>query len=448
MEMIHTQKQEQQLALTQEMLTSLNVLELTGTELMEFVLAESQSNPALDSDEALAQTERLCDSMEFIRVCASDRTTGPAEQDEDPQFEETIPLEETLSDHLMWQIRTMQLEGTLCAAARWIISNLDEDGYFRESSLPSSMDEATFREAMAIVQSLDPAGVGARDLAQSMILQLRRQGRSSELIEAIIGSDLESLAKFRFEDINRKYGITGSEQYLDLIRGLNPRPSAGFSTGSPVHYVIPEVTYQVTGSDADRIIETQLNHELVPKITVSQKYLDLIKQADPEETPALQLYVRRLHGIIESIEKRNTTLLRVAQAIAEKQSRLILGDSATPAPLTMKEIAQELDLNSSTISRCVRGKYVRVRDRVIPMKDFFQGGLSGQDAEVSQSQVMEILKGLIASEDKRRPLSDEQLMQLLNAQGIGIKRRTVAKYRMALGFETASTRKRQAQFNG
>lgn len=447
MEMIHSQKQEQQLALTQDMLTSLHVLELTGTELMDFILEESQSNPALDSDEALAQTERLCDSLEFIRVSSCVRTTNIVEQGDETNFEETVPLDETLLDHLIGQIQTMPVDGRLCSAALWIAYNLDADGYFKETALSPSMDEETFHNALAIIQSLDPAGVGARDLAESMILQLRRLGRSSDLIEQIVRSDLEALAKWRFDEINRKYGISGSEKYLELIRELSPRPSAGFSSGTPVQYVIPEINYEVRERDGQQIIEPHLTHELVPNITVSQRYLDLIKGADPKEEPVLQLYIRRLHGIIESIEKRNDTLLKVARAIGEKQSRLIVGDSASFEPLTMREIGQELGLNTSTISRCVRGKYVRFRDKVVPMKDFFQGALTSQTSEVSPSQVMALLKRLIESEDKYRPLSDQKLMELLNEQGIEIKRRTVAKYRMLLGVETSSTRKLQAQYN-
>ena len=445
--MIPAQKQEQQLSLSQEMLTSLNVLELTGQELMDFVLEESQSNPALDCDEVLAQTGRLCDSLEFKRVSASDRTTGSADQAEESRFEDFLTAEETLMDHLMWQLRTMQLDGRLCSAARWIINNLSADGFFRELSLPPFLDEATFDQALTLIQSLEPAGVGARDLPESLILQLRRLGKSSAVTEAIIRTDLEALAKWKFEEINRKYGITDSDRYLELIRGLSPRPSAGFSTGSPVQYVIPEVTYLVSAGEPNRTIETRLNHELVPKITVSQQYLDLIRDADPAEKPALQLYIRRLSGIIEAIEKRNTTLLRVAQAIADNQRRVILGDADTPEPLTMKQIGEDLDLNPSTISRCVRGKYVQFSDRVIPMKDFFQGGLSGQDGDMSQSQVMAILKTLIENEDRRQPLSDDKLTQLLNEQGIDIKRRTTAKYRGILGIDGASARKRQAKFN-
>lgn len=450
MELTHSQKQQQQLALSQEMLTSLNVLELSGTELMDFILEESQSNPAIDSDAALDQSEKLCDSMEFVRVSALARSSAPNEQDDDEtRFEESVPIENTLSDHLIWQLQAMHLDSNLCVVARWIINNLDEDGYLREGSCPPSILEQDFLAALEIVQSLDPPGVGARNLQESMILQLRRKGQSSEIFEKIIQADLEALASWKFPYLNRKYGITDSEQFLKLIQELNPRPSAGFSSGAPVHYVIPEVTYQINQNDSNPVIETQLNNEMVPKITVSQRYLDLIKNADPETEPTLLLYVQRLNSIIESIEKRNDTLLRVSRTIAEKQEKMILGTSTSPEPLTMQAVADELGLNVSTISRCVRGKFIRLQDRVIPMKDFFETGVSGnstQGTDLGQSQIMEVLKSLIEAEDKKKPLSDAKLMALLNEQGIDIKRRTVAKYRDLLGFETASARKRKAEF--
>lgn len=247
MELTHSQKQQQQLALSQEMLTSLNVLELSGTELMDFVLEESQSNPAMDSDAALDQSEKLCDSMEFVRVSALARSSAPTEQDEDePRFEESVPMENTLSDHLMWQLQALHLDSNLCMIARWIINNLDEDGYLREGSYPSAISETSFETALDIVQSLDPPGVGARTLQENMILQLRRKELSNETLEKIIQFDLEALAAWKFPYINKKYGTEESEQFLKLIQELNPRPSAGFSSGAPVHYVIPEVTYQIS----------------------------------------------------------------------------------------------------------------------------------------------------------------------------------------------------------
>lgn len=450
MELTHSQKQKQQLALSQEMLTSLNVLEFSGTELMDFVLEESQSNPAMDSDAALNQSEKLCDSMEFVRVSALARSTTPNEQDDDEaRFEESVPIENTLSDHLIWQLQALHLDPTLCVVARWIINNLDEDGYLREGSCPPSILEQDFIAALDIVQSLDPPGVGARNLPENMILQLRRKGQSNEVLEKIIQSDLEALAAWKFPYINKKYGTEESDQFLKLIQELNPRPSAGFSSGAPVHYVIPEVTYQIVEKGCSRVIETQLNNEMVPKITVSQRYLDLIKDADPETEPTLQLYIQRLHHIIESIEKRNDTLIRVSRAIAQRQEKMILGISSSPEPLTMQSVADELDLNVSTISRCVRGKFVRLQDRVVPMKDFFETGVSGnssQGTDLGQSQIMEVLKHLIENENKKKPLSDAKLMARLNEQGIDIKRRTVAKYRDLLGFETASARKRKAEF--
>lgn len=450
MELTHSQKQQQQLALSQEMLTSLNVLELSGTELMDFVLEESQSNPAMDSDAALDQSEKLCDSMEFVRVSALARSSAPTEQDEDePRFEESVPMENTLSDHLMWQLQALHLDSNLCMIARWIINNLDEDGYLREGSYPSAISETSFETALDIVQSLDPPGVGARTLQENMILQLRRKELSNETLEKIIQFDLEALAAWKFPYINKKYGTEESEQFLKLIQELNPRPSAGFSSGAPVHYVIPEVTYQIIKKGSNRFIETQLNNEMVPKITVSQRYLDLIKHADPETEPTLQLYIQRLNSIIESIEKRNDTLIRVSQAIAKNQEKMILGDTSSPEPLTMQSVADELDLNVSTISRCVRGKFVRLQDRIVPMKDFFETGVSGNSAQgtdLGQSQIMEVLKQLIENEDKKKPLSDAKLTARLNEKGIEIKRRTVAKYRDLLGFETASARKRKAEF--
>lgn len=446
MEMIHNQKLEQQLALTQEMLTSLSILEYSGTELLDYLLEESQSNPALDSDEAIIQSDRLCESLEFIRVSSLSEASAPMEVDDDSSFEQTLVREDTLQDHLIWQLRTMQLDGTLCSAALWIVQNLDEDGYLREFAPPAD-DLAIFSEALSIVQSLDPAGIGASDLAECLILQLRRLGKSSETLEAIIREDLVALSQWRFAEIDQKYGFTGSEAVLELIRELNPRPSAGFSAGVPVNYVIPEITYLIHETSTGQIIETQLNNELIPKITVSPRYLDLIKNADPADEPALLLYVQRLHGIIDAIEKRNTTLLRVGQAIAAKQENLILGGSASPAPLTMKAIAEELELNISTVSRCIRGKYVRVRDRVIPLKSFFQTGLAGTDSDVSQSRALEVLKNFIETEEKSDPLSDEKLAVLLNEQGIPIKRRTVAKYRGLLDIDSAAARKRKAKFD-
>lgn len=441
MEINQKQRQEQHLAMTPEMLTSIAILQLSGTSLIDFLTEEAQSNPALDSDEAIRQTERMSEAMELVRLTPfMDRQSTPL-SGEPHEYSGDLPIaaQTTFSEYLLEQIHLMKLSKAVRDACILIVESLDEWGYLRIEDEISLKQLPAFEAALEIVQSLEPYGVGARNLAESMIIQLRSRGIKDPTLEKLLSSDLELLASGQFEVINERYGLKDSKAVLDLVRTLNPRPASGFGEESTPFYVIPDLTFSV---DKDEIT-VSLNEALSPKISVSSHYLSMLKNLDPDQRVLYRQYVKRLSGIIEALEKRNQTLMKIGERIAFYQKDLLLGKTAYRKPLRMSQIAKETGLNVSTISRAVRDKYADVNGRILPLRIFFSSGFQVSGQAYSRQEILDRILQLIQEEDRDHPLSDQKLTDILSSAGIPIKRRTVAKLREELAIPPSFRRNKK-----
>lgn len=427
MEIRQNQKPEQRLAMTPQMLTSIAILQLSGTGLMDFLSEEAQSNPALDSDEVLKQTQQMSEAMELIRLTPyvdGDRdrvSTGQAE------FSGDLPIEatQTFADHLIGQIDLIKLPKAVRDAAVLIAESLDEWGYLRPEDADSLDRLPQFEAGLAVVQGLDPSGVGARDLPECLIIQLRNQAIHDQKLEEILRYDLDLLADGQFDLIEQRYGVKTAQAYLALVKTLHPRPAASFTVDFTPAYVIPDLTFDING-DA---IQVTLNQALTPKISVSSNFLAILQNLSEDQKPLYQQYIRRLTGIIDAVEKRNQTLLRIGERIADWQQDFFRGKTAYQRPLSMSSLAQEIGLNVSTVSRAVRDKYVTVNGKVIPLKLFFEPGYYRAEQSFSKAEITDRILHLIQTENPDRPLSDQKLTDRLTAAGVPIKRRTVTKYR-------------------
>ncbi|PKK38959.1 RNA polymerase sigma-54 factor RpoN [Clostridiaceae bacterium JG1575] len=440
MELSQHQRTELHLSLTQEMLTSIGILELSGSDLLDFLVAESQSNPALDPDEALIQADRAKEALALSRIAPllSDPTDPAFPQDEvsegDPLL--FIPSPTSLCAYLTAQLGEMPLAPQVLQSALWIVNQLDERGYFHpEDQEAAPPHYSHWTEARFAVQSLDPPGIGARDLTECLILQLRAKGHEDPILEALLREDLDALAKGAFGPLERKYGSRDFEADLLLLRSLTPKPAVGYSDGSIPQTLLPDLTFASKG-DA---VQVTLNHQFIPRLKVSGRYLSMLQQLEPQEQPLYQQYLRRISGILEAIEKRNETLLRIGECIAAHQREYLLSKIADPLPLTMNEVADELRMNPSTVSRAVKDKYVRLDQRIVALRFFFPLGVAtAQGDKTNRSAVLKRLESLILSETK--PYSDAKLAHLLSLQGVQVSRRTVTKYRELLGFPRAGVR--------
>lgn len=427
MEIRQQQKMEQQLALSQEMLTSLNILQLSGTELFDFLAQEAQSNPALDSDQTMGEIDRINRQVITDRLAAYQNSPF-AHPEGSPDRLEPIQGAESFQEYLLEQLTWLDVSPRQLTLGRALIASLDERGYLPEDEVRILAMDPGFDDALTLIQSLEPAGIAARSLSESLILQLRRRGIRDSRLETLLTEDLAALAGADHEILSQRYPGIDVTALLELVRTLDPRPVAAFAPREPVIYILPDLTFTIDGDQ----ISVTLNRPLIPKISISSDYLRLLEQMDGEEKLLSRNYVRRLTGIIEAMEKRNTTLLRVGQAIAHHQQELLLGRSPWLSSLTMSELAAELDLSVSTISRAVRDKYVQAGAQIHPLQSYFTRGGPRNQAMGSRGQIHGIITELIGGENPEKPFSDQRISEILGQRGIQLSRRAVTKYRLQL----------------
>ncbi|MCL1905632.1 MAG: RNA polymerase factor sigma-54, partial [Clostridiales bacterium] len=307
----------------------------------------------------------------------------------------------------------------------------------------SNFCEDVLAEALALVQSLDPPGVAARDLRECLRLQIGANEPERELLRAVIDRHLPDVASNRVRAAARalKTTVPRVEAAFDHIRGLAPRPAAYYNGGEAAPYITPDVIIRKVGVE----YLVLLNDILLPRLFISPYYLRPDSPALREREAAD--YIKRALGEAESllrnIEKRRQTIYRLAMFTAEHQRGFLERGLSALSPLTMKEAGEALYLHESTISRAIGGKYVQTPRGLLPWKFFFPRAYSGNSGTASTAWVKEQLKELIAAEDKARPLSDQSLSVILEEQGLKLARRTVSKYREELGIEARHLRRRR-----
>lgn len=357
---------------------------------------------------------------------------------------------ETLASFLRMQVDGRQLDGNLYELVLAVIDCLDDNGYFAGSlhriahEVGAEPDEAS--EALAIVQGLQPRGVGARDLSECLALQLRGDDEVTRLACRIVTESLQDLADNRTTQLMRAYRISLDElgEVRRLICELDPRPGASFSQSRDTVYVIPDIS--VTRTPAGFAV--RVLGELAERVVISPDYARMAAdaKADPEASLWLSNHTEDAKRVLANIEQRNQTLFRFGTYLVEAQFSFFSEGERALRPLTMQQAADALGFNVSTISRIVADKHILTPWGTYPLRFFFTSGLATNarkgSAAVSSVAVKTRIRDLVAQEDPRKPLSDAAITGLLNDEGVDIKRRTVAKYREALGIGRQSQRRR------
>lgn len=371
--------------------------------------------------------------------------------------------EPNLSDYLTQQLRMLDLSQQRLRMGEYIIGNLDEKGYLEREVRLLTIDynlqydtlvtETDMFEALTDVQSLDPAGIAARNLNECLLLQLERKTFTPSVDNAmrILEECYELFTNRHYDKAQAQLGISDQEMRdaIQEITHLTPRPSSGYSTSlfEKTNAVTPDFTYD---SDTEQL---ELNNQTIPPLKVGESYVRLFQDYSgnaanrtPERKAAVQFAKQKLDrakSFIDAVKQRETTLLTIMGAIIAYQKEFFReGDETLLKPLTMKEVAAKSNCEISTVSRAVGNKYIQTNFGIYPLKYFFSEGMvtdSGQ--EVSTREIKSLLKELIDAEDKKHPLPDEKLCELLQAKGYPIARRTVAKYREQLGQPVARLRK-------
>ena len=449
----------QQQMLSPQMRQSLEILQATALELQQMVRTELESNPVLEEEvpeeeAADASEEEKDDQIDELRRLADDwghfsaegSQNGDAEAEARRQhFLEGVAPSETLAQHLEKQLGRLALDPVQRRIATLLVGNLDEDGYLaaspEEVADEAGAETAEVNEMVHLVQTLDPPGVGARDLSECLRLQLARRGEAHSTAARLAESHLDLLGRKKFAEIASALRVSQDSvrEAGAVIAALNPKPGRTFA-GEPAQTLAPDVIIEKVGDE----FVVSLVRDNVPHLRISRTYRDLLGEAaaQPEVRHYLRDKIRGGKFLIKSIQQRQQTILSIAREIASRQRAFLEEGVAAMVPMTMAQVAEAVGVHETTVSRAIAGKNVATPQGVFEMKFFFTTGYRAADgASVSSTSVKDVVAALIRGEDARKPLSDQQIMALLAGQGLPVARRTVAKYREALGFLPSHLRK-------
>ena len=318
---------------------------------------------------------------------------------------------------------------------------VDEDGYLAVEDLESlaemKIPQPLIDQALETVQGLEPAGVGARNLSECLLLQLARQAHVSPAVLDIAARFLPELGRKHYGPICKELGLTmeAVQAAEKIISSLEPHPGRAFQPAEPTVYIRPDIFIVELEGEWKAI----LNEYYLPHVSISDYYTRLLKESAEKETKEyLQQKMQQAKWLLNSLERRGSTLRRCADAILEAQRPFFTGETTELAPMGLSSLADALELHPSTVSRATRGKYLQCRQGTYPLRYFFSRAVGGGP---SRQAIKQKLLVLVRNEDPRHPLSDQALCQLLSSGGVAIARRTVAKYRMELGIGSSTVRK-------
>ena len=434
----------QELKLTPQLLQSMEVLQMNSQELLEYLGKLSEENPTLE----LSDAPDLRSSFAELRQKASwldAGTFGATFTHEEGSAMEPGALDrelDSLSAFLCDQLERKRLSKPLLALSKYLAEMVDEDGYLAQEDLDGltemKIPQAMVDQALDLLQSLEPAGVGARDLSECLVLQLSRQEKAVPYAMDIAARFLTELSRKHYGPISKALGITVSEIQAaeKAIAALEPHPGRAFQPAEPTVYARPDVfIVELEGE-----LRVMLNEYYLPRISINGYYSDLARESDdPEARTYLKEKLRQTKWLLESLERRGSTLRRCAQAVLDTQRAFFEGRTTELAPMSLSSLAGILELHSSTVSRAVRDKFLQCRQGTYPLRYFFSRsvGLQGMSRQAVKQRLMLHLK----DEDPAHPLSDQTLCKLLEQEGIPLARRTVAKYRSELGIGSSTARR-------
>src|SRR5215472_10703424 len=470
-------QQRQSLALQQvlspQMQQSLLILQTPLLELRNLVQQEMETNPVLEElpDQSGADErgdaepsaddnfnnefqklasldEEWRDYMAQSASYSGDGRRGSREAQDKRQFLfDSIPVQETLQQNLIGQLNQSVLSASDRKAAELIIGNIDDNGFLQstpeEMALTSGTPKEDFEKMLALIQSFYPAGVGARDLRECLLIQLQRAGREHSLEYRIVSEHMEDLGRHRFPEIARRMGISVEDvqKAADNIARLNPRPGQVFAA-APQNYVLPDVIVEKVDGEYQII----LNNEQIPHLRISNVYKDIIASGNTQ-TGEVKDYIRdKIRNgkfLIRSIHQRQQTILNIARQIVVRQYDFLEHGPSHLKPMTMAEVADAVGVHETTVSRAVSGKYMATPHGVFEMKYFFTSGYQTATGEsLSNTSVKQAILDLVKHESGSAPLSDHEIVEILSERGIPIARRTVAKYRSELNILPSHMRRK------
>jgi len=484
----------QHLTMTPQLQQAIRLLQLSTVELQAEIQQALESNPMLETQED-RETREMVDTPESDRKAASDEAEQgkddrsldmksddlPSELpvdsswedtyesqlpnlaankpasgsfDDDREFESRSNEGNSLQDHLTWQAQLSHFSESDFSIATAIIDSINDDGYFADTleeihahvSTEYDIDLDEVEAVLHRIQQFDPIGVGARDLRETLIIQLRQMDPATpwyEQAKQLLEEHFDLLASREFSQLSRRLKIndSGLQETVRLIHTLNPRPGNQISTGQ-TEYIVPDVFVRKVNGQW----KVLLNPDATPKLSVNSLYASYIKRANKSaDNTYMQGQLQEARWLIKSLQSRNETLMKVANCIVDRQEAFLEHGEEAMKALVLHDVAESVGMHESTISRITNKKYMHTPRGIFELKYFFSSHVStASGGECSSTAIRALIKKMVAGEDARKPLSDSKIAKILSDQGINVARRTVAKYRDAMAIPPSNERKRIA----
>lgn len=453
------QELHQKLIMTPQLRQAIAILQLSSIDLAELVEKELLENPVLEaeakqpeqiSEEETSQSDhesRAEEYVEWAEYFDGPGTGAPAPEDQKSKstFEAYVSTAMLLHEHLEFQLHLAVLDDKARKIGEYLIGCIDDNGYLRidivEAANNLKVDLKLVEQTLAVIQTFDPTGVGARDLKECLIIQAKQRNIDNPLVLRLINSHLDDIAAGKFKGVADKLGCTPHDiqQSVDIIRSLDPKPGRAFGSAGQSLYITPDVTVERVNGNYVILI----NDYDIPHLTVNPYYRQIVRDADNEARKFVEGRINAAVWFIKSIEQRRRTLYKVMEAIIELQRDFFDRGPKHLKPLTMKKVADQTGVHESTVSRATANKYVATPHGLFSLRTFFSAAVSSAaGADVAASRIKRDIKELIAAEDATQPLSDQALADIFAERGVAVSRRTVAKYREELGIVSSAKRKR------
>ncbi len=477
-------KLSQQLVMTPQLQQAIKLLQLSRLELIETINQELETNPLLEESSTTdleqagktdSKDQEEWGAQESVpELAASEAEKIPWEKDaiketnwqevwddeyrralpsysfeekEMPNYENLVSSKSDLKDHLTWQLQMSDLSEEDRRIAGLIIGNLDRDGYLKatieEIAEDVGVDLERVEKVLKRVQEFDPVGVAARDLRECLLIQINHLGIEDPLVKELVSRHLHQVELHNYQQIAKATGRSAEDvvKAIDVIKSLEPRPGRAYSS-EEVQYIVPDIYVYKVGDE----YVVALNEEDLPNLRINSYYKDAAKNGNVSKKAKefIQEKMKSAQWLIKSIHQRKKTIYKVTQSIVKFQREFLEKGITHLKPMVLKDVAEDVGMHESTISRVTSNKYVHTPQGIFELKFFFSTGLPRKDGskDVAAQSVKERIRRLIESEDPTKPFSDKQIVEILAKDNIKIARRTVAKYRDLMGILPSSRRKR------
>ncbi len=476
-EMRQQMKMTQQLVMTPQLQQAIKLLQLSRLELQDVVRQELEENPILDEvteldeikepeqielNEKEAEPELAATDFQEVRAGEETRDAdwdsyldgynyAAGEQyfddDERPSFENLLTKKSTLADHLTWQLGLTKLTDEQMVVGTEIIGNIDEDGYLRASvadiAIACGVEECFVEGVLGRIHEFDPVGVGARNLQECLLLQVVSLGMGGSLVEAVLKNHLKDLESRKYKQAARVLGVEINDilAAARIIAELDPKPGRMFGQDD-VQYISADIFVYKVGTE----YVVTLNEEGLPNLRINPLYATDAKsgrQMDAKAEEYISEKMRSAMWLIKSIQQRQRTIYKVAKSLVKFQRDFLEHGIQYLKPLVLRDIADDIGMHESTISRVTTSKYMQTPQGLFELKYFFNSGISTNEGDfIASESVKSKIKEIVEGEDPRKPYSDQRLVELLSSHNINIARRTITKYREMLRIGSSSERKR------